>query len=310
VTTYRTEITGEPYGVVLIGNGAFYYDHGTSSSSDGIGVDAGTVSGDGRLREYLIQTRDEFESVAIAADGTLWAASILDNSAWPPVWHSAIERLSAKRSTVSFRIPRRLGYAQKLLRGPDGAWWFALPDAHAIGRLTREGKFSITMLPKSLKPDDIAFDSNGMLYATETFDRGDVARIPPEGRVVMFHTLSPDARVGSLAGSGDGVWFTEEPSNRVGHITHAGHVEEFTIGRDIRVLDAIAVGKDSVWFAAQDGVGRLSLQTHAVTFIPLPDRNSTPNALAVSRNGDIWLTESISDPRCFAECGGIARIVP
>jgi streptogramin lyase len=161
-----------------------------------------------------------------------------------------------------------------------------------------------------LKPDDIAFDPNGTLYAAETLTRGDVARISPDGRVVMFHTLSPDARVGSLAGSGDGVWFTEEPSNRVGHITRAGHVEEFPIGRNIRVLDAIAVGEDTVWFAAQNGVGRLSLQTHASSFIPLPDRNSAPNALAVSRTGDVWLTESISDPRCFAECGGIARIIP
>ncbi len=314
VTTYRAEISGVPYGVVPLGNGAFYFHHGTSSSSDGMGVDAGTVSG-GILREYLIQTKDQFESVATAADGTLWATSILDNRAWPPVWAGAIERLSASRSGVVYRIPRRLGYAEKLLRGPDAAWWFALPDAHAIGRLTREGKLSITMLPRSMKPDDIAFDPNGTLYATETSRNSetasrDIARISSNGRVVMFHTLSPDAKVGSLAGGGDGVWFTEKPSNSVGHITRAGHVEEFPIDRSIHVLDAIAVGKDSVWFAAQDGVGKLSLPKHAGTFIPLPDRGSVPTALAVSRSGDVWLTESISDRPCFDECGGIARIVP
>lgn len=310
VTTYRPSDTGVPHGVVPAGSGAFYYDEGNAASADGRGVVAGLASSNGSLHEYLIKTDNQFESVASATDGTLWATSTLDGSAGLPVLDSGIELLTATRSMIAFRIPPRFGSAKKLLFGPDGSLWFALPDAHGVGRLTRQMKFSMAVTFKSLEPTDIAFDKNGLLYvafATSIAAGGDIARISHDRSIVMLRTFSP---VDAIAGSADGVWFTENSSNRIGHITRTGRVEQFSPGRGVRVLEAIVVGKDSVWFAAHDGIGRLSLITHAITLVPLPDRDSIPNALAVSQTGDVWLTEEIRDPRCFSECGGVARIVP
>jgi streptogramin lyase len=161
---------------------------------------------------------------------------------------------------------------------------------------------------KSLNPSDIAFDRDGTLYvtfATNSAEGRDVARVSPDGKIIMVHGLSP---VTAIAAGDGGAWFTE--ADRLGHISREGHFEELPVGPDVRVLGAILVDKNRVWFATRGAIGRLSVLTHAIDFITLPDSESFPNALAVSGNGDVWLTESLDDPRCFSECGGIARIVP
>ena len=263
----------------------------------------------GVLHEYLVRTKNAFESVALGSDGALWATSILDNASWPPVQHSAIERVGAARSSIRLRIPDRFGYARKLLIGPDGAWWFALPDAHAIGRATAGGRIRLQAVSQSMKPDDIAFDSRGNLYAAE-FRGNRVVKISPGGRRIIFRVGSTSTEIGSLAGGIDGdVWFTERSPDGIGHITRTGRVEAFTVGSNA-MLYAVAVGRDSVWFAVQNGIGRLFLPTHRRSIIPLPDPNSMPKALAVSNAGVVWLTESIDDGLCKGPCGAIVRIIP
>lgn len=242
VTIYRPRFTGIPDGVVpLRGGGAFYYESGNSSSADGTGVESGVVTRAGALHEYLVRTKNQFESVTLGSDGVLWATSILDNRSWPPVWHSAIEQVGPARSSIALRIPDQFGYARKLAMGPDGAWWFALPDVHAIGRATPSGRLSLKAVSKSMKPDDIAFDSSGNLYAAET--RGNsVVKISPSGKRTLFRVGGASAEIGSLAGGVHGdVWFTESSPDRIGHITSTGRVEAFTVGSNV-VLYAIAVG--------------------------------------------------------------------
>src|ERR1700676_4949501 len=138
---YRPELSMVPEGVVPLKDGVFYYQHGNSSYYQFTGVMAGFVNDAGTLRERDIRTKNEFESVTLGADGMLWATSILDNNSLG-IWHAAIERIGSSDSRVVFRIPLRLGYAKQLLLGPDTAWWFALPDAHSVGRLSHDGHFT------------------------------------------------------------------------------------------------------------------------------------------------------------------------
>lgn len=305
VTTYRPDLSGIPDGIVPIRGGAFYVDGGVSNS----GLDAGIVGDDGRLRQYLIRAANQLESVAPDGDGTFLAASISVSPVDAP-WRGEIERLRGEQSAVVLRIPPSLGYAEQLVQSPSGKWWVSLPDAHAIGELTPRMKLAVPIKFKALNPAKMAFDSKGVLYVTFGTSFGsnrNIARVTRDRRIEMLRARSP---VGSIAARAGGAWFTESASNVIGYVTSTGKLEQLPVGGGVRVLDAIAVGRNSVWFAAQGGVGRLTLKTHALTFIPLPDRDSTPNALAVSRTGDVWLTASIDDPRCFAECGGITRIVP
>lgn len=306
LTTYRPDEEMTPRGLVLLNDGAFYYQAGNSSYA---GVGAGFVSDDGKLRQRDIRTRNEFESVARGSDGTLWATSILDNPKSFSIWYGAIERIGPGYSRVVLLIPHRFGYAKQLLLGPDGAWWFALPDARTIGRFSH-GHFSTIGQLGMMKPDEIVFDSHGVLYAAE-LGGSQIAKILPDGKAVWFSLLAADGRIGELASGTDGdVWFTERSANRVGRVTSAGRVEDFSAGSGVVVLDALAVSRDSVWFALYAGIGRLSLKTHALSVIRLPDQHSEPNALAISQSGDVWFTESISDWRCTSECAGIARLVP
>jgi virginiamycin B lyase len=303
LTMYLPEFAMAPEGVVPLKDGVFYYEHA-------MGPRAGFVSDAGALRAQDVRTKDQFESVALGADGTLWATSILDDHSRTQEWHGAIERIGPVGSRIVFRIPDRLGYAKQLLLGPDAAWWFALPDAQSVGRLSHDGHFTTVAHFGSMKPDQIAFDSTGTLYATERYGNR-VAKVLPGGKVVAFLVPTRGGQVGALAGGANrDIWFTERAANRIGHITSTGSVEDFTTGPGVVVLDALAVSRDSVWFAVKDGIGRLSLRTHARTVIPLPYEVSWPNALAISRTGTVWFTESISNGRCMSECGGIGRIVP
>lgn len=299
----------DPRGLVLVKNGTFYYQAGNSSYSGFTGVEAGFVSDGGELHQHDIRTRNEFESVARGADGALWATSILDNPTWPPVWHSAIERIGSGYSRVVFLIPHRFGYAKQLLLGPDGGWWFALPEAHTIGHLSH-GHFSTIGHLGMMKPDEVVFDSRGVLYAAES-DGSEIAKILPGGHAAWFSLPTRDGEIGELAAGTDGdVWFTERSANRVGRVTRAGRIEDFSAGPGVEVLDALAVSRDAVWFAVNAGIGRLSLKTRAPSVIRLPDQYSWPNALAISKSGDVWFTERISGWNCMGDCAGIARLVP
>jgi virginiamycin B lyase len=308
VTMLRPEFTGTPDGVVALEDGgAFYFDGGNSSSSDGSGVLAGTATVADGLREYLIPTKDEIRSVAIGPDGTLWATTILRDPTWPPVWHGTIVRINGTVMTTAFSIPKRLGYASALVVAPDRTLWFALPDAHAVGHATRRGNIRVTILPRPIKPDTLALTTNGNLYVAER-GRPIIVRLSPQGQAL---TLTSHYNVGALAaGRANEVWFTEEHSNRLGRIAPSARIEEFETGSYMGMRAPLAVGDDSVWFAAGDGVGRLFLRDRTSVAIALPQRARPTTSLAVSKAGDVWTAEVLSDGRCVAECGAIVRIVP
>jgi hypothetical protein len=307
LTTYRPRYSGAPDGVVALnGGGAFYFERGNSSSSEGGEVRAGIVTDGDQLREYGIPTKDEFESVAVGPAGTLWATTILGSPSWPPIWHSAIVRLTGNRMTTAFRIPDSLGYSPALVVAPDGGFWFALPDVHAVGYKAQRGKLSVIVLPTAIKPNTIALNSSGNLYAAESGQRT-IFRVSPDRTI---HLLTSPSRVGALAaGRSDQVWFTEPGTNRIAHIMRANQIEEVAVGSYV-VLDAIAIGSDSVWFAVQGGVGRFSLSKRKSGIINLPDRDSWPISLAIANTGTVWIAEHISDGRCLSPCGGVAQIVP
>jgi virginiamycin B lyase len=309
MTTYRPELSSTQDGVVALnGGGAFFFNQANASSGYGSGALVAIASEGGQVRQYMIPTKDYIQSVAIGPDGTMWATTILDDSSarLNLAWHSAIVRLTEKRLITAFRIPARLGYASALVVAPDGAFWFALPDAHAVGKSTQRGKITVTVLPRTIKPDILALDSYGYLYVTQSGQRT-IFRLSPDGNT---RTLTSAAEIGSLAaGPHNEVWFTETGSNRVARVTQSGKIEEVDVG-PVVVSDAIAISNDSVWFATRGSIGRLSLRDRTSRIIPLPDRRTFPQALAVSRSGIIWVAEEFSDWRCMGECGGMARIVP
>ena len=306
LTTYRPQYIGIPGGVVPInGGGAFFFAYGTSSSRDGSEVRAGIVTGEDRFREFGIPTRDSIESVTAGSDGTVWATTVLDSTAWPPVLHGALVRFNGTRLDTVFRIPDRLGYAPALAVAPNGVW-LALPDAHAVGFKPTHGPLSVTVLPIGLKPNLIAIDASGDAYAAQS-ERRTIVRISPKREV---RTLTSSSGVGALAAGRTGdVWFSEPQSNRLAHITRANRIEEITVPGYV-MSDAIAISRDSVWFAVFGGVGRLSLRDRTFAFVSLPDRGSWPKALAVDGSGIVWVAEDIPDGRCYSGCGGVARIAP
>jgi virginiamycin B lyase len=96
-----------------------------------------------------------------------------------------------------------------------------------------------------------------------------------------------------VQGPDGGMWFTESSGNKIGHLTTAGQMVEFTVpGNDPHPM-GIAVGSDgALWFTEYlaNKIGRITT-TGDITEYPLPTENSLPLAIAAENDGAVWFTE-------------------
>jgi streptogramin lyase len=110
-----------------------------------------------------------------------------------------------------------------------------------------------------------------------------------------FVTTGPDGNV----------WFTEgHAANKIGRITPAGTITEFSIPTANSGLVGITAGPDgNLWFVERfpNQIGRIT-PTGAVTEFPIPSPNSDAFMIVAGPDGNLWFTE--------ATAGKIGRITP
>ena len=94
------------------------------------------------------------------------------------------------------------------------------------------------------------------------------------------------------AGPDGNLWFTENGVNRIGRITPAGKITEFSNGITGTGLQGIAAGPDgNIWFTEFDRVGRITPSGSVTEFTaPITGRNLT--AIAAGADGNLWFTEA------------------
>jgi streptogramin lyase len=100
----------------------------------------------------------------------------------------------------------------------------------------------------------------------------------------------------NLAAGPDGkVWFTEPASDKIGRISTAGVVEEFSLPARSHP-QGIARGPDgNMWFAEESGaIGRIS-PSGAITHFAIPDEGfpsaNVPFGVAAGPDGNLWFTK-------------------
>jgi streptogramin lyase len=112
-----------------------------------------------------------------------------------------------------------------------------------------------------------------------------VGRLVPAGRQAGVYRI-PTVGAGPsniVRGSDGGLWFTESGSGRIGHVTPAGKITEYPIGKPKSAPQGLAAGPaDDIWFAdsGNDSIGRIA-HAGAVAEYPIrSDPSAHPTSIA------------------------------
>jgi virginiamycin B lyase len=188
-------------------------------------------------------------------------------------------------TVTEFPLPSPNSSPGGIVEGPDGALWFTEQGTARIGRMTTGG--SVTEYPLSnpgASPRAITVGRDGALWFTEeSFAATSIGRITKDGTLTEFPLSNANVEAPSIVAGPDGaLWFTEScplftgatqcPNGRIGRMTTSGKVSE----------------------------------------VALPTANSSPEAIAVGRDGALWFTEvqceMLQDSRIFCLRGKLGRV--
>jgi virginiamycin B lyase len=158
-----------------------------------------------------------------------------------------------------YPIPGYSGGVTAITKGPDGALWFTTWDS--VWRSTTAG-----VMTEYLLPDD------GIFY--------------PQGRGVTTITAGPD---GAL-------WFTEGAAYKIGRITTAGVISEYSLAAGQRSPQRITTGPDgALWFTEFiDRIGRITTNGTVSEFQLSPCQGTCgryPSGITAGPDGALWFTD-------------------
>jgi streptogramin lyase len=195
-----------------------------------------------------------------------------------------------------------------LTAGPDGNVWFTDSFNDRVGRITPAGaitEFSAGITALS-QPLDIARGPDGNLWFTE-FSRDGIGRITPAGVVTEFHngitSTLPTGQgthakpAGIVAGPDGNLWFAESNASRIGRITPAGVVTEFSLGGNVMPF-GIARGPDgNLWFTEKLGqrIGRITPSGTVTEFSAGLTTPADLSSIVAGPDGNLWFTEGQSN---------------
>ncbi len=245
----------------------------------------GRITTDGQLSVYPIpQVYPTPYDIVSGPDGALWFTATFANQ---------IDRISTDGQLAEFDVPD-LPYG--LTVGPDGALWFAYSGG--IGRLGTDG----SLQTDSVWPDtdwitDVTFGPDGNLWMTEgqscgTCGANKIGRLDGiDGSYSSWVLPTAHAYPYRIMSGPDGaLWFTESAADKIGRITTAGQITEYSLPGTLSDPGGITVGADgALWFTADATVGRITTSGQ-ITAYPIP---GATRLLGITLGPDkaLWLAD-------------------
>jgi virginiamycin B lyase len=178
---------------------------------------------------------------------------------------AASARASSGATVTQVTLPQR-SYPFSLVSVPDGNLWFTAMTAHAIGRVTPQGK------------------------VTEFRDPGPSVT-EPGGEIDHEGPGYP----GHITRGADGnLWFTAEDPDYIGRVTPSGHITDFVLSStenydDVPINGITSGPEGDVWFTTDSAIGRVT-QSGTVTFLPFARNEFLPQQITTGADGDLWFT--------------------
>ena len=168
----------------------------------------------------------------------------------------SIEKISTAGTRLGgYQLPT--GSPSRIITGPNGTIWFT--DNNKIGKII------IGVTPSAIN------------------SRTGASQIPE-------YTL-PASPAGIAAGADGDIWFTEYNENKIGKISTAGTITEYTIPTANSGPSEITAGFGDIWFTEYNGnkIGKIST-AGTITEYTIPTANSGPSGI-IAGPGGIWFTE-------------------
>jgi len=298
----------QPEGIASGPDGALWF------TEDG-GHRIGRITTAGAVTEYR---KSAPGAIALGPDRAMWISGLRVGK--------IVRITTAGAISESQRLSDPVEGAAGIAAGPDGALWFTEPLAGVIGRMTTDGvvaKYYLEAISNEQahgNPSGIVTGPDGALWFNDTAS-GAIGRITTAGAITRYALPTHPANMGGTSGWGvpieaaagpniavgpDGaLWFTESGADRIGRITTAGAITEFSVRPPPPTLDnpipvsgpqGIAAGRDgALWFtqSGADKIGRITTAGAITDFqLPrVPGRRAKPMGITAGPDGAMWFTE-------------------
>ncbi len=185
--------------------------------------------------------------------------------------------------------------------GPGGTIWFTEFNTNRIGMINTDTD-QITEFPLTTPgahPYGIVEGPDGTIWFTEA-GANRIGRINPTTYAIQeFPINSSGGQPESIAvGPDSNLWFFLAGADQIGAMnpTTGAMIGEYSVPTANAGLTQIVSNPadGNLWFteAAADKVGWINPTTKAIAEFPLPTAGAAPGAIAVDRNGNVWVAES------------------
>ena len=194
--------------------------------------------------------------------------------------------------------------------GADARIWFTIDSIRQVGRWNpATGDLDTFVMPANISGaiGQMALGLDGSLWATAT-DSDRILKITPSGVMSTYDIQSYDPQpVGIALGADGNMWFAERGSKKIARITPAGAITEFAVQYPMTTGPSQIVRgpDDSVWFASDDGFGRVALNGEMQLFVTGPQ--AALGRLVLAPDGSFWLTTGDSYVTRFTPPAKIER---
>jgi len=239
----------------------------------------GSITTTGSMQEFpLIQPNVFLDRLCSGPDGAVWFTESFNNK---------IGKINTIGDIWEYQVPTANAGALRITAGPDGALWFTESSGSKIGRIALDGTFEEYPRTNS-QPHSIVAGPDGAIWF---LDQGRIVRagLPPPQPVVTEFPVPSEFIPAMTVGPDGALWYTDEFAGKIGRITPAGAVSEFTVSSWAR---DITVGPDGALWFAEPSIGKMGRITTsgAVTEYPLP-AGAAPIAIATGTDGALWFAD-------------------
>ena len=181
--------------------------------------------------------------------------------------------------------------------GPNGNLWFTEKSANQIGEITPAGVISSFPLGSNAAPWGIIQGPDGNLWFTESSSSASaIGRITPSGVITLFTGGLTDGSEpeGITVGPDGNLWFTENSASKIGTITPAGVISEYSVTAGAGPTSITTGGDGNLWFTEETGdrIGQMSPSGALLNeFTTGLSSSSQPFGIAAGSDGNVWFTE-------------------
>lgn len=211
---------------------------------------------------------------------TLIGAALWLHSLW--IW----------RGFTDYRMEHSRDIPTAVAVGPDGAVWFTIDFADAIGVLRHDRIHRIPKGRENFEPLGLAVDRHGSAWYTDGPSRL-ISRMSPDGVVASFALSTPVAKLARLAAAPDGaVWFAEESTYSFTRLKNGTFTRHAVSSPGIAPFGVAVDASGTVWgtLPRANRLVRISASGEIAELDP-PTRAAQLGDVAVAPDGAVWFLE-------------------